>query len=539
MRRLSSLLLATCLALAVGLVVASCGGKGDGGGGGGDGATPAAAVEIAGAKLVPASAAVFVSVDTDFDSDQWQAAEALINRFPGGADAFQSIFEAAGREGLDLETDIKPAFGPETDIAILDLSGDLQSTENAPLVLLTKPKDAAKFEALLARGEDQAVFEVVEDGWYLVADNQAIIDQFRADAGTAPLADDAAYKAATESLSGGSFARLYVNGATVTQAFTEQLGAQLGDNPLLGGLNPATGSAKLISAAVSLSATDQGVRVEGNVKTEGAPAVLNYAAELPTLAPSGAIVFASFSNLRSGLEQLLDLVSKQEPDFAQQLGQLELALGLSVQNDVLPLFEGEEALSVRAGAPIPEITLFLSPPDPQKGVAVLDQMASLGALAGAGSEGGSSFSATSIDIGGVPAKKLDFGESFSLYYAVVGKNLVLTTAESGIAGLAGEASHLVDDPLFQEAKQAAGLPDESLGFVYVNVQEALTLVQGLGSLQDLGSGILGTGTSGSDVVSPDALDPETLANLRPIRYLLVSASGGDNVTTFSGFVGIE
>lgn len=537
MRRLTPLRLAAVgLALAVGLVAASCGGT-DGGGGGGEGA--AAAVEIAGAKLVPASTAVFISVDTDFESDQWQAAEALINRFPGGADAFQSLFKAAGREGLDLETDIKPAFGPETDVAILDLSGDLQSTGNAPLVLLTQPKDAAKFEALLARGEDQAVFEVAEDGWYLVADNQAIIDQFRADAGTAPLADDAAYKAATESLSGDSFATLYVNGASVTKAFSEQLGAQLGDNPLLGSLNPAAGSAKLISAAVSLSATDQGVKVEGKVKTEGAPAVQNYTAELPALAPSGAIVFASFSNLRSGLEQFLDLVSKQEPDFAQQLGQLELALGLSVQNDVLPLFEGEEAFSVRAGAPIPEITLLLSPADPQKGLATLDQLASLGALAGAGSGGGPSFSATSVDIGGIPAKKLDLGESFSLYYAVVGKNLVLTTAESGIAGLAGDASHLVDDPLFQEAKQAAGLPDESLGFVYVNVQEALTLVQGLGSLRDLGSGILGTGTSGSDVVSPDVLDPATLANLAPIQYLLVSASGGDNETTFSGFVGIK
>jgi hypothetical protein len=508
MRLVTPLRLRAALAVpALALVAVSCGGDG-----GGAGAAPRAE----GAALVPASTAVFISVNTDFESSQWQAAEAFAARFPSGGNVVESILESLSGEGVDVETELKPALGPETDIAILELSDDLQSEDDAPLVLLTRPPDPAKLKQLAAEGRDQAVVRDVGDGWYMVADNDALIDEVLAGADDASLADNEDFAEAMGELEGDAVAKLYVNGPALVEGIRQ--GAEQGaGTPDFGTL----GTGSLESVAFAVTAEPQGVRGDGVARTTEGQALEPYTAELASLVPADAIVYASFANLRTALERLLELASQQTPDFDAQLGQLQLGLGLSLEDDLLPIFEGEHALYVRPGEPEPEVTVLLSPPDPEQARATLDQLTQgIGALAALGG-GEAPFTVTDTTIAGMPAKHIEIeGEDEELYYALVGDHVVLSTAEKGIASVAAPSGSLADDPLFQEAEQAAGLPDESLGFVYVNVRDGLELAE------------LAAGNFGE-------IDAETLENLRSLQYLVAYATGTQGELHFAGFLGIK
>ncbi len=276
---------------------------------------------------------------------------------------------------------------------------------------------------------------------------------------------------------------------------------------------------------MALRAEPDGVRLEGTVNTSGGPALASgsYEPTLQSKVPADVIAYVSFANSREGIEQVLELAGQQQGggDFQQQLGQIEAAFGVSLENDILPLFEGEHALYVRFAAPVPEITLLLSPTDPVKGLASLDKLTSALALF-AGASGGDAPSLTTTSVAGIPAKQLSFPNSdFSLYYAQVGENLVFTTAVQGIADLAAPSGVLADDPIFVDATEKAGLSGETQGFAYVNPAEALSLLEIF-----------------PEQASQIQIDPKTLQGLDAIRYFIVSTAAEENAATFSGFLAV-
>jgi hypothetical protein len=509
--RSSRRLLAVAAALTAAASLAACGGGELGGAGG---ALPD------GAELLTAGTPVFVSVDGDFDSAQWQAVEALVQRFPSGQEAIDSLLgeltEDLGPEGIDLQSDLRPAIGPEVDIALFDVMN-----EEPTVVMLTQPTDPSKLEQLLAEDEGDAPVWREVDGWYVLADTQEAIDGALAADGES-LADNAAFGDAMEALPGEALARLYLDGAALIAAVAagaQQQGGLDGAGP-----NPIDllGSAgTLQSMALAVVAEDQGVRLEGAVRAEDAPEVETVAAELPEVVPADVLLYGSFYGLDDGLSQLLDTVGAQTPDFDQGLAQIELGLGVSVEEDLLPIFAGEGAVYVRAAAPIPEVTLLLSPEDPARAGATLDKLVSAVALFGSlqGEGADPPFTVTDTTIAGIPAKQLQVNEQLSVYYATVDEQLVITTAVKGIADLVTDGARLADDPLFQEAADTSGMPDETLGFLYVNLEGSVSLLDTLGVLDDKG--------------------PEVAANLEPLNYLLVHASGDGDETTFSGFLAIQ
>jgi hypothetical protein len=510
-------LLGALLAAVLVLLAWGCGGGGD------DVAAVAGTGTVpASAELVPADVPVFVTVNTDFASEQWTTLEALLAEFPSGDEAIASLLEQIAGEGVDVETELKPAFGPETSIAILELDESaLESAENAPLVLLTQPSDGAKLEALLAEGEDEAVWQVT-DGWYIVADNQQIIDRVVQGAGAGALAAAPGFAEAMEGLPGDSLARLYVNGAPLLASLQESLAQS---SPALDLDSLGLGSSgTLESVAMALRAEAGGARLEGVVKTQGGPAPAgSYEPSLQSVVPSDVLAFVSFANASESIEQFLELASQQEgaSDFEQQLGQIEAAIGVSLENDVLPLFEGEHAFYVRFAAPVPEITLLLSPADPVKGLATLDKLTSAIALF-AGASGTDAPSITTTSIAGIPAKQLVFPDSeFSLYYAQVGDNLVFTTAVQGIADLAAPAAVLAADPTFVEASEQGGLSGSTQGFAYLNPAEALSLLEIFPAQ-----------------ASEIEIDPELLQALEALRYFIVTTAAEQDTATFTGFLAI-
>src|SRR5215212_1800287 len=94
-------------AVAALVVVAGCGGSVSNAG---------SAAGTQAASIAPASAVAYVGVVTDDGSEQWQALQTLLGRFPDGDKLLQSIAYDLSDDGLDWQRDIRPALGPETAI---------------------------------------------------------------------------------------------------------------------------------------------------------------------------------------------------------------------------------------------------------------------------------------------------------------------------------------------------------------------------------------------------------------------------------------
>src|SRR5580765_8343698 len=178
----------------------------------------------AGASLVRAGTLAFVSVDSDTGSDQWQQLDKLAQKFPGRDQAVAKLKQQLSQHGVDYEQDVKPALGPELDLAVV--SAGAQSSPK--VVALTKPDDPAKFKALVAKlnakgsSGQRAVYREV-DGWYALSDSQAAITQ--ALEGNGPLADDPAFKEAMGKLASDALVKAYVDGARLN-AYVSRAAAQ-------------------------------------------------------------------------------------------------------------------------------------------------------------------------------------------------------------------------------------------------------------------------------------------------------------------------
>jgi hypothetical protein len=468
------------------LLGAGCGGTSASASGGGSG----------GAAVTPASAPVFVTLDTDASSDQWKAADALLSKFPGRATFLTSIRTSLTKGGLSWETDIRPALGKEVDVAVLDLK------RTYDVVALLQPADDAKFAALVKKGnandpKNKAVYEKVGD-WTVVADSQAKIDLYKKQASGAKLADDATFKNAMGKLSGSALVKAYANGQQVTAALQSAFPSSA-TTPVPAG--------KLVSGVAELVAAKDGVKLDGTVLTEGVKQQLKpYKAALLDQVPAGALLFLSFdgeqfasqANLSKSLQQGLSQSGTTVPGL-QKLLPLLVQLGST--------FAHENALYVRPGAILPEITLITQPDSPQQGMAAIDKL--VAAIA--------PIKPKPITIGGVQAKEISLGQ-ISIFYGVEGGKLIVTDQEQAFQDLKGSGAKLSSDANFKEAVAAASMPDQTSGFLYVNLKDSIALIEGIARL------------GGS------TLSPTTVANLRPLRTFLAWGTLGQAESTFTAFL---
>jgi hypothetical protein len=476
---------------------------------GGSTSTGAASIP-AGASVAPASAPVFVTIDTDSGSAQWKQADTLLSKFPAKPKLIDWINRELAKKGVNYEQDVKPALGDELDVAVLGLE---QGSRD--VVGMLQPKDKAKFQALLDKiGQSDASspkpVTAEYKGWTLVSDKQAALDTFRAEADKGSLADDATFKEAQADESGDSLASAYVNGAALQQLL-ERLGSQLGSSAGCNGAQ-AAGDTKLRYISGSLSAESSGVRLHGSIVSDNAPAAGGSTKALLSEIPSGALLVLAFH----GTDQFTQVVEQLQQSCGDQVqksfGQVEALLGVKLK-DLAALFKNETALYVRAGSPIPEVTLISHQDDPQAALATVDTLAQrLGALVGGAPR------ETTLD--GSPAKELVVGP-VSIFYAALGNEVVVTDSRTGFHDLKSGGSKLKDDPAFTDAQKASGLGDDAPAFLYVDLKDAIPLVESLVQL---------AGTS---------IPPEVDANLQPLKSLVIYGSGTSGHTDFTAFLELQ
>jgi hypothetical protein len=477
MRRTIAPVFALLALVAALLVVAGCGGA----------TKTSASGTPAGAAMVPASAPVYISIDTDLSSDQFKLADELLQKFPGREKLLTELRKSLAHEGVDLEN-VKSAVGPEVDVVVLNIA------KSPTVVGLTQPKDEQAFDKLLETGTSPAAHEKVGD-WTVFSDEQASIDAFKAAQSGDKLSDSSSFGDAMAKLPGDALVKAYVDGTGLNQALREQLQGQVAGS--LGGVE------KLKWLAASLEAQSDGAAlrfVASGIDQGGG----DYTSDLVKQAPQGALLFATFKGTDKTFNQL-----------SQGAGGavIEQFLGLKL-TDVANLFQGETAVWISAGTPIPEVTVVLGG-DPKQSIATLDKLsAKLSLLAG-----GATPKQTTVS--GVTLTEVPLGTVSIFYGEVDGKVLVTDTTNSVRDFQSGGGDSLADDAAFKSAVDASGMPDSYGAFVYVNLPDTIAALSGLAS------------TAGSN------LPPDVEANVRPLRSAVVWSSQDGGVADVQAFVEIR
>ncbi len=489
--------LSTTLVAALAVLAGGCGGGGTATG------TDSAA------SIVPASAVVYASINLDSDSDQWKKAATLVDKFPDGRRLLrQAVQELEEDQNRDWERDIKPALGDQLAFAVLDFQDD-----EPVLVAILKPDDKDKLNALLADEDNEPAFTTEVDGWTVVSDKQASLDALQRAAEGDTLADSDDFQATMDDLGDETLASVYVNGARLVEVF-RGLAAAEGETQTFEQLF-SQGLGRFESAGTALLARDDGV--EWKALAKGRPAengqggfgdvAQSFDTTLDERVPSGALAFLSFngSNYKQQLENLT-------PQQQSMLRQIESMLGISI-DELADLLSGEGGVYVRPGAPFPEATLILKVTDEAQARAVLDRLARrLAALGDA--------QVQQTEIAGVQAGQVRVG-SITIAYAVFDGMAVVTTSPAGIEALREGGDTLSDDDAYKDALETAGVPDESSGFLFWNIEDTVPLLRSYAQLSD------------------ESIPPELWTNLGPLRSFVLYASGDEDTARADAFLKIE
>jgi hypothetical protein len=475
----------------------------------------------AAADVVPADVFVYASVDTDFDGDGWAALEEFAARFPNGENLLQSLADEinSGEEGIDFEQDVKPALGPEVAVVLLEAPAtpDLEqappgteySADSPDVVILLQPDDEAAFQRLVEKSDEPPVTDEV-DGWTVVAETQESLDSFleRLDGPRLDGSED--FERAMEDLDDGALARVFVNGAKLSEAYEADPSAAPPVDALLPG-------GELPSFGMAFDVESDSARIDGRAVFAGENpyATESYSADLPERVPGDVLAYVSFNDLETAFSRFRDVAAETDPEAERQLGMAEGLLGVSLEEDVLPLLSGEGALYLRAGAPIPEVTLVTEIEDEENALETLDKI-----VESAGGFEPRLRNPTTVEIDGVEARELPIDPPVSLYYAAFDGLLVVTSSQEGIAALREESDRLSDSEAFDDALDAAGVPGETQGFGYVDLQRAVPL-------------FLGFAEAG------DAATDEARGYLEPLQSLVFYGDQDDETASFTLFLGVE
>jgi hypothetical protein len=458
-----------------------------------------------GAEIVPASVPAFVSIDSDLSSDQWRQVDELLQKFPARS-LLVGQLQASLKEssGLDYEDDIEPALGNEVDLVWLDFEN---GGEN--VVALTKPDDKDAFERLVvkgnARGDDKLICKET-DGWYACGFGQTPVDRFIALPDGDKLADDELFNDALEELPDDPLVHVYVRGQSIVDALR---GLDFPGSPLPLGADQRP---EFLSAA--LSAEGSGFRLVGAGRAAEAPksAPVAFESKLVDVVPADAVAFLAFKG-GNAYEQQLEELEKNEA-YRMGVQEFERMLGIPLSS-LLTLFENEVGFYVRPGSPFPEVTLLIEAPDEQEALERVNT-----AVEALTKSVPTQPCHAPQEEAGVPVDCVDLGQ-VELRTAAFDQKVVVTIGQGAIAELRSDDDKLSDDDGFEDAREAAGMPAESVGFMWLDLEDGIPMILGL------------AGASGGMIPA------HIRENLEPLGSVLAWAENDGRSGSFTAFLQID
>lgn len=455
------------------------------------------------APVVPA----YIWASTDPDGEQWQAGERLLERFPGREVLFADARKSLAEDDLVWERDVEPALPENVNIVWLDFENG-----GSNFVVYAKPRDEAKLNKLLETGDNPPAHRTIE-GWTVIAEEASAIDRFETARKAGSLADEESFTDAMEKLPDDAAARGWVSGKSI-QAEFDRAAAESDDAEAFKQFSKSFGT--LQSVSFSGLAEDDGIKIEAAYQAEDQPETGNFSAELEDTLPTGALAYVSFGNLEDFLDGILDSADKNFPQFKNQRGQMEQALGFSLKADLFPLFSKEGAIAVYREPnelQYPIVLFTLRVPDEGKAKRVVDRFAALAALSG--------MTARPFTVQGAEGKELVIPGAVSIFAVVTDGKAFVSNSKEQIEEALGDANKLADDPVYQAARDASGAPDETAGFIYLNLKAGLPYIFDFAAM-----------TSGE-------INPEVTANTKPLESALLYAERDGDRTSVSGFLTIK
>ena len=445
----------------------------------GCGGSPAALPESA--SLAPADAVVFASITTDSDSSQWQDAKTVFDRIPGvSSDLAGGIDVPLAAEGLDWDEDVAPALGDEVVLVVME--------SMRPVVLL-EPDSDEKLDALLARSDEDVVRGEVE-GHVALAETEADLAQYRAALERGTIEGDEAFAAGLDALPDESLGLVWVDIAALTDEFSS-LVEQATQEVELG----------IDWLSASLSAEESGMLLALGIRTPGSGDT-HYEPELFDRVPADAVAAVSFGGTQKALDGLQGRV-----DLDELSQSVERLTGVSLDG-IVDALSGEGVLYVRPGETLPDVTLALAPPDPEKTWNTVDRLARRLATE-------MQAEVTTTVENGVEVSMLEV-EGVTIRYARLdAETIVVTSGADAIGLLSGDGPKLVDSEGYVRAAEDVGLEGRTKGFVYVDVDGMLPLIEGLAG---------------------EAVPAEMREGFEAVDSLVLQASGDGDTTVVSGFL---
>jgi hypothetical protein len=458
-----------------------------------------------GAEIVSASAPAFASIDSDLSSDQWQQVDELLEKFPARSMLVTELLSSLKEDsGLDYEDDIEPALGDEVDLVWLDLAYG-----GTNVVGLTKPKDEAAFQRMVEKGNNTGPDDLIceeLDGWFVCADSHEKVDRFKAMPGDEKLADDELYNDALAELPDEALVHLYVRGQSIVDTLKD---LDLPGSPLPLG---ADQQPEFLSAA--LSAEGNGLRLVGSGRAAKASEGQSepFESTFLDIVPADAVAFLTFKGGDEYQQQLGEL----EKNEAYRMGvrEFERMLGVPLSS-LLKLFENEVGLYVRPGSPIPEVTLLIEAPNEQEALKRVNA-----AVTTLTKNAQAQPCHAPSEEAGVPVKCVDLGE-VELRTAAFDQKVVVTIGQGAIAKLRGDDDRLADDEEFKDARDAGGMPAESVGFMWLDLEDGIPMVLGLAA------------------ATGESIPAEIRENLEPLGSFLAWVDRDGRSGSFTAFLQID
>jgi Protein of unknown function (DUF3352) len=458
--------IALAAALATAVLASGCGGG--------------AAQIPASASLAPADAVAFATLATDSESSQWQKAEAILGRIPAVRESLVTAIEQGlAEDDLDWQEDVAPALGDEVVLVVM--------AQSTPIVLL-QPESEEKLDALLETSDQPTVRGEVEE-YVALAETNADLAAYRAALARGTIETDESFAAGLGALPEESLGLVWVDLAALTDElrsfFERQEELELGIDWL----------------SASLSAEDDGMLVAIGVHAPGAGDT-HYEPELFDQVPADAVAAFSFGGTQGTLDRIQGQV-----DVDELTESFEDLTGVSFDG-VLDALTGEGVLYVRPGGPVPDVTLALAPPDPQKTWGTVDRLARRLAAE-------MRVEVTESTENGVPVSTLLVGDVTVRYAQLDAETIVVTNDVDGLAMLTADGPKLVDSEGFRRAAEDVGLDDRTKGFVYVDVDGMLPM------LEDLAG---------------EAIPPDVREGFEAVDSLLFQTSGDGDTARVSGVI---
>ena len=468
-------------------------------------------------ELVPADALAYLHANLDPDTDQYEAAAELIGKLPiiGGqvADRSLALIPGPSRGSPDFDDDVRPWFGGEAAIAVVQGAGIVP--ERVDLLEVEDSQGAADYARSLAVGQvqtsdfegievslDQRDVATAEVNGFLVIGTEDGVDAVIATAtgadGAESLADDDTATEVRDELPVHRLAE-----AWLSPDGTEQLIAQ--DPGTVGTLTPLVAPGATVGVAASLSASDDGLRiaVRSKVDPDRAESSPSFFAAFPPFEPDlterlqeNTLAYLGIGPPEEAVGDLLAQASAQAPGIAEGFQKLVDRLlrkgDVDLEDDLLGAL-GDEAAFALEPAPeadpgslgagvLPYLQFVADGVDEDAARQALAALqAPLAESVGVGEEGQVPVFGQQ-EVSGVETSSLRISPTIQLTYAVFDGLVAIATDATGVADLIEGDGGLDERPLYEDATD--GFPDEVSLLAFLDLDGLVAIGEQAGLAED-------------------------------------------------------